>query len=77
MTMMLRPHLETASRQELFCVVVAGMSSLAGSSMILFSNYGVHVNTPHITEFNASYQVKVQRNGLETFSLEYRFFFEK
>ena len=35
MTMMLRPHLETASRQELLCVVVAGMSYTDYVSMII------------------------------------------
>ena len=50
--MMFRPYLETASNQELFCVVVGGLSSLAGAAMILFRNWGVNIHLHILSIFH-------------------------
>ena len=39
--MIVRPYLDTISRPQIFCLLVAGMSSVAGSAMIVFQSFGV------------------------------------
>ena len=59
--MMVRPYLDTISRPQIFCLLVAGMSSVAGSAMVVFQSFGVSFD---MYKFSITFCGEIILNGI-------------